>query len=169
MSRFVLTIGLLLSLLGLTACSHYQLGTGSAPKFSRLYVAPVSTEVLLPQAQAILTTQIREAFLKDGRITLASSPDQAEAILTVVVTGYHRDVAVSQPNDTKLARRFDLTLDARATLNIGQNAAGFTDRPLNVKRGSFQDSGQQQSEYQTLPLLAESLAQQAVHAVLDTW
>jgi len=38
-----------------------------------------------------------------------------------------------------------------------------------VKRDVYTDSGQQQAEYQILPLLAEDLAAKASHAVLDTW
>jgi hypothetical protein len=38
-----------------------------------------------------------------------------------------------------------------------------------VQREAFTDSGQLQSEYQTLPLLAESLAAKVTHAALDVW
>lgn len=155
---------------GLVSCANYHLGTGSAPKFSRLFIAPVTSEALIPQAQALITTQLREAFIKDGRVALADSPATADAVLRVTLTKYQRDVAVSQPSDTKLARRFDISLHARATLTVGTDAAAaFTDRALVANRGVFKDDGQQQSEYQALPLLAEILAQQALHATLDTW
>ena len=42
-------------------------------------------------------------------------------------------------------------------------------RPLLAKRGVFTDSGLVPAEYQALPLLAEQLATEAAHAVLDTW
>jgi len=157
-------------LLCLTACSHYRLGTGSEPKFSRLFIAPVASEALLPQAQALVTTQLREAFAKDGRVTLAASPAEADAVLTVTLDGYQRDAVVAQARDANLARRFDVTLRARATLTDQRSRQPlFTDRPLAAKRGVFTDSGLQQAEYQTLPLLAAELAKAAVHAALDTW
>lgn len=160
----------LLLLLGLAACAHYQLGTGSQPRFSRIFIAPVASDALIPQAQVIVTTQLRDAFLKDGRLTLVSSADEADAVLTVTLASYRREVTVSRPDDTGLARRFDVSLHARATLfDTRAKKSLFENRPLNATRGVFTDSGQLQSEYQAIPLLAEVLAGNAVHAVLDTW
>ena len=76
----------------------------------------------------------------------------------------------SLADDTGLARRFDVSLRARATLSDRRSGKDiFTDRVLNAKRGVFTDSGQLQSEYQNLPLLSAELAKQAVQAALDTW
>jgi hypothetical protein len=170
MPRLTSIICLIVAVIGLAGCANYRLGTGSTPQFSRLYIAPISSDTLIPQAQALITTQLREAFLKDGRIALVESPSAADAVLRVTLTGYQREIAVSRPDDTKLARRFDVSLRARATLTTGADAKNaFTDRPLVVSLGVFNDSGQQQSEYQALPLLAEKLAQEALHAALDTW
>lgn len=158
------------SLLWLGACTGYHLGTGSEPKFSRLYVAPTGSDLILPQAAAIVSTQVREAFLKDGRVSLADSAAEADAVLTIKLAGYGRETAVVRTDDTGLARRFDVTLRARATLTDRRSGkALFTDRPLVVKQGVFTDGGQLQSEYQALPILAEELARQAVHTTLDTW
>lgn len=169
--RFLISaIGLSLAALGLSGCAGYQLGTGSSPKFATLYVAPVTTEALIPQARELVTTQVREAFLKDGRVKLVDSPTEAEAVLHIALTGYDRVVAVSRPDDTGLARRFDVSLRAAATLtNERAKEAYFTRRPLTATRGVFTDSGLVPSEYQALPLLAEQLAKDVAHAVLDTW
>jgi hypothetical protein len=154
----------------LTACANYRLGPGVAPKFSTLFIAPVTTEALIPQARELATTQLREAFLRDGRVTLVNSPAQADAVLQIVLTGYDRTVAVSRQDDTGLARRFDVTLRAQATLTDQRTKqAFFTQRTLAAKRGIFTDSGLVPAEYQGLPLLAELLAEESVHAVLDTW
>ncbi len=171
MIRFAKILPWVIAVTVLAGCANYHLGTGVTLKFSKLYIAPVTSEALIPQAQALITTQLREAFIKDGRVTLVTNAAEADAVLHLTLTNYLRDVAVSQPNDTKLARRFDVSLQARATLTIGAetNQNGFTDRPILAKRGVFQDSGQQQAEYQTLPLLAEVLAQEVLHATLDTW
>ncbi len=170
MKRFGLTLALGGLLFGLVACAHYRLGTGTQPRFSRLYIAPVNSDALVPQAQALVSIQLREAFLKDGRVTLADSADSADAVLKVTLTNYRREAVVALTSDTSLARRFDVTLTAKATLTLSAGAApAFADRPLVATRGVFTDSGQQQAEYQNLPLLAEILAGQAVHATLDTW
>ena len=161
---------LCLAVLCLTGCANYRLGSGSTLKFSTLYVAPVTSEALLPQTRVLVTTQIREALLRDGRVTLVDSANEAEAVLTVSLHSYNRTVAVSLMSDTGRARRFDVTLEARATLTDNRTKqAYFTQRPLQATRGVFTDSGLVPSEYEALPLLAESLAKETVHAVLDTW
>jgi hypothetical protein len=160
-----LGLGLLLA-----GCSHYQLGTGTSAKFTTLFIAPVASTALIPQAQSVVTTQIRDAFLKDGRVRLVNSAAEADAVLTLTLVRYERTLAVSLPTDTGLGRRFDITLEARATLSDQRGSAVyFTDRPLVAKRGAFADSGSVPAEYQLLPLLAEQLAGEAVHAALDVW
>lgn len=154
----------------LPGCAHYRLGTGTELKFSSIYVMPVTSEALLPQARVLVATAIREALIRDGRVALADSPAQADAVLTVVLASYGREVVVSRQDDAGRARRFDVTLQARATLaNTRTKETYFTDRPLVAKRGIFTDSGLVPSEFEGLPLLAESLANETVHAVLDTW
>lgn len=159
------------AILGFTSgCSNYQLGTGTTAKFSSVYVAPVTSEALLPQARVLVATQVREALLRDGRVTLADSAEQADAVLTIVLSSYDRQVVVSRQDDTGLARRFDVTLLAHATLVDNRTKQPyFTQRPLVAKRGIFTDSGLVPAEYEGLPLLAEILATETVHAVLDTW
>ena len=163
-------IFLLAALVLLNGCGHYQLGTASQLKFSSLYIAPVSMRALIPQAQPILGTQMRESFLRDGRITLVNRPERADAILHVTVRDYHREVATVKPGDTGLARKFVITITAEATLV--ETATGrelFRQRPLVAMRDVYTDSGQQQAEYQLLPQLAQDLANKITHTVLDTW
>ena len=162
--------GWLCGLALLAACANYQLGTGGKFNFSTLFIAPVTSTTLIPQAQALVTTQVREAFIRDGRVALVDSPDAADAVLRITLTGYDRTVAVARSDDTGLARRFDLALQARANLTDNRTKQVYFDqRPLTAKRGVFTDSGLVPSEYQTLPLLAEQLASETVHAVLDVW
>jgi hypothetical protein len=159
-----------LCLLCLAGCAGYQLGTAASPRFATLFVAPVGSDVILPQARAELTTRLREAFIRDGRVRLAESAAEADAVLRVTIASYGRDVVVSRTDDTGLGRRFDVTLQARASLlSNRQPKPWFTDRVLEVRRGAMADSGLVPAEHQLLPLLGESLANEAVRAVLDTW
>ena len=157
------------ALAGLSGCAQYQLGTSANVAFTTLYVEPVASRTLLPQARTIVSTQLREAFARDGRVTLVNSAEAADATLQVTLQDYRRDVASVLENDTGLARKFTLTLEVACTL---KNRAGenlFTDRMVRVQRDAFTDGGQLQSEYQTVPLLAEALSKKVVHAVLDVW
>ena len=156
-----------------TGCSHYQLGTNATLSFRTLYVAPAENKTLLPQARELVSAQLREAFAHDARVTLVNSPESADATLTVTLTAFHREIATVREGDTGLARKFNLILDATCTLHDNRGGSGnknfFEHRPVRVQRESFTDGGQLQSEYQTLPLLAESLANKVTHAVLDVW
>lgn len=136
--------------------------------FTSLYIEPVSNRTFLPQAQAIISTQIREAFAQDGRVTVAVSPETADAVLEVRIQDYHRDVASVLENDTGLARKYTLTLEVACTLR-SKGTNQFENRRIRVQRDAFTDGGQLQSEYQTLPLLAEALAKKVTHTVLDVW
>jgi hypothetical protein len=164
MTALVCALGLL------SACAHYQLGTGAKVRFSTLFIAPVASTTVIPQAQVLVTTQLREAFIRDGRVTLVDSPEAADAVLQITLSGYDRTVVVARTDDTGLGRRFDVTLQARATLNDNRSKQPlFAQRQLTVTRGVFADSGLVPAEYQTLPLLAEQLANESLHAVLDVW
>lgn len=166
--KFAFWLGL--AVLLTAGCAGYRLGTGSQLEFSTLHVAPVQMKALVPQAQPILTSAIRDAFMKDGRLALVSHPAADGASLQVIVRDYRRDVATVRPGDTGLARKFIVTLTVEASLaNPADGRIFFTGRVIEVKRDVFTDSGQQQAEYQILPLLAQDLADKLTHAVLDTW
>ncbi|HTB80406.1 MAG TPA: LptE family protein [Opitutaceae bacterium] len=154
----------------LSACAHYQLGTDGKLAFTTLYVEPVENKTLLPQSVALVSTQLREAFLQDSRVTLVDSSAQADATLHVTLTDYSRAVAAPRSDDTGLARKFQLTLQAQCTLtNNHTGQAFFEKRPVSAVREAYTDSGQLQSEYNTAPLLAASLGDRIAHAVLDVW
>jgi len=164
--------------LTVAGCSHYSLGTGKALEFHTLFIEPIGNATMLPQAVATVSTELREAFLRDGRVVVVNTAAEADAILALNLSRYSRDVATVLANDTGLARKFDLTLTATATLRDRRSdKIWFRDRPLTVKRQIFTDNpqakgefgNQLQAEYTTLPLLAESLSKSAVHAVLDVW
>ncbi len=160
----------LVVLASLPGCAHYHLGTGASPAFASLYLAPVQNPAGVPQAAATVSIQLREAFLRDGRVALATSPAEADAVLTVTLSKYGRETLTALPTDAGLARKLGLTLDATATLTDRRTGRVlFENRPLHADRQAFTDSGQLLAEYDTVPLLAEQLAQAAAHAVLDTW
>jgi len=160
-------------------CSHYELGTEGRLAFSSLYVKGVSTKVLVPQAQATVSSHLRDDFEKDGRVTLVNSAESADATLEVVIVDYHHEIAAVREQDTGLAAKFAVTLSANCTL--WDNRSGrpfFENRLIKAQRAVFTDSGdpssslvgdQLQSEYNTMPLLAETLANNVAHTVLDVW
>jgi outer membrane lipopolysaccharide assembly protein LptE/RlpB len=165
-------------LLFTSACSHYRLGTGVERDFQSIFIAPVQTNAAYPQAAAVLTTQIRETFIRDGRVRVVNTPDEADAVLSVKLSSLQRAKLTSLTSDSGLARKMGLTLSATTTL---QDPAGkktwFTNRAVAVERQLFTDNGsadlqaiqQLQAEYALLPQLAQPFAQEILGSVLDTW
>lgn len=160
-----------------SACSHYKLGSGGTLPFRTLYIAPVENAANIPQGAALFSAQLRETFVRDGRLRIVNSPDAAEATLTVTLERYTRNMTTSRGDDSGLARKFDLTVAAVCTLQAtGSGKAYFEKRPVTSTRQIFatpspdsRESDQLQAEYNTMPLLAASLASGVSHAVLDVW
>lgn len=161
-----------------SACSHYRLGTGVERDFDSVFIAPVDTNAILPQSSALLGTQIREAFIRDGRLRVVNTPEEADAILTVKLGTMRRESLTRLPSDAGLSRTFGLVLDASATLRDQKGEkTWFADRAIRVERQIFTDDGgakpqavqQTQAEYAIVPVIGESLASQVKSAVLDTW
>lgn len=165
----LLVASLIGAIVGLSGCAQYQLGTSAEVSFSTLYVEPVESTTLMPQARAIVSTQLREAFARDGRVSLVNSSEAADATLQVTLRDYGREVASVKENDTGLARKYIVTLEVACTLSQKNGGKLFADRIIRVQRDAFTDGGQLQSEYQLVPLLAEALAKKMVHSVLDVW
>jgi hypothetical protein len=170
-----------LLLLGCMACgcAHYQLGTDGRLAFSNLYVEPVQNKVLLPQAQAAVSAQLRDAFARDGRVAIVDSPEAADAVLKVVITAYSREMVATRESDIGLASKFAVTLGVTCTLRDARSGRTyFENRVITAERDAYTDNGQPaspltgnqlQAEYNLLPLLAESLAGKVTHSVLDVW
>ncbi len=162
-------------------CAHYHLGAGPAPSFETLYIEPSKNKTTIAQSQVLVSTMVREAFIRDGRVTVVGSRADADATLEVVLLTYKRDNAANREDDNGLARKFTLRLTASVSLR--DNRTGrmlFDGRLIEVQREAFTDNGlgsvpfgtsndQLQSEYNTLPLLADQLSQKLTHAVLDVW
>jgi len=106
----------LLGLLLFSGCAHYRLGTGATLSFRTLYVAPIINQSNLPQSVTIISTQLREAFLRDSRIILVNTPEEADATLTVRLLNYSRAGKTGLRDDTGLARNFDVSVEAEASL-----------------------------------------------------
>jgi len=175
----LIRLGALCLALAFAGCAHYQWGTPGNLSFSTLYVAPIKNTTLIPQLVVPTTNIVRETFLGDGRVQLVNSAEDADATLTVVITRYVRDVAAVREQDTGLASKFSITVTTACTLMDNRtHKALFTNRPVVSKRDVFTDNGnphsslvgdQLQSEYNTVPLIAEDLGKKIVHSVVDVW
>ncbi len=153
----------------LGGCAHYHLGSPEGLPFDSIAIELTGNESAAPQVEALLAQNLAEAFLRDGTLRV-TSPAHAGATLTVKIANYTRTLAATRSDDTVLARSYGLTLTIEASLI--DNSSGktyFHDRRISTEDLAFVDSGLTQAEYQTMPVLARSLAQKIKDAVVSVW
>ena len=179
-SRFFLP-GLILGALILTpGCRSYQAGSGGELPFRTIYLRPASNNSFAPQAQAAVSSQVRQAFIRHSRVTVVANEDEADAVLLIMLTDYNRETASRQSEDIIRARDFDLTLTCAVSLydanagkflfrnrEIDDTANAFVDNPLVDDATDTQ--GFLQAEYQAMPRLARDLSRKIADEVLSAW
>ena len=165
----------------ISGCNTYQLGNPVELPFESIYIKPVTNDSFAPQAQALLSTHIRNAFIRDGRTKLVISRESADAVLIINLTKYKRYAAARQSEDTTTAASFSLVLAAEVSLfNQNKGDYYFQERIINESSSTYVDnpyatpSAAQtqdflQMEYQAMPRLTYDLARGIADEVLSTW
>ena len=164
-----------------SGCHSYQLGNPVELPFESIYIKPVSNDSFAPQAQALLSTQIRDAFIRDGRTKLVTSREAADAVLLINLTDYKRYAAARQSDDTTSAASFSLVLAAEVSLfNQNKGDYYFLKRIINESSSAYvnnpysdpaaaQTQDFLQMEYQAMPRLTHDLSRRIADLVLSTW
>jgi hypothetical protein len=173
----------LLTVSSISGCKSYQLGNPVELPFKSIYIKPVINDSFAPQAQALLSAQIRQAFIRDGRTQLVTSEEAADAVLLVNLTEYDRQAATRRSDDTVVSRDFDLTLAVEVSL-FSQNNGGyfFQERVIQQTSNAYVNNPYAepllsatrrqdflQSEYQAMPRLTRDLARKIADEVLSPW
>lgn len=173
-SKFISSFACLATLL-LLGCANYEWSRPELP-FKTLFVEAASNSSFAPQAQAPLSQQIRQAFIRDGRIEIVSNPKKADAVLQINLTKYDRNPAIRDNTDSEIARSFDLKLTAQIALyDQKKNQYFFKKRTLNAHTNSFSNdpiTGADTfalSEHQDMPRITRDLARKIADEVLSVW
>ena len=156
----------------LGGCGRYAFESTGAPPFHSLYVEAVTNDSLAPQAAPLASAALREAFLRDGRVKLAHSPGEAEAILSLRLTNYRRRTASYRSDDTARANAFEITLEGEATLSAHRFGEKFLfeGRPVRgVARLARDDPSMSPNGRQPLSAAIRSLTRETVSLALDAW
>jgi hypothetical protein len=149
---------------------HYSAGPGTSLEFDKIYVAPVKNDSFAPQAQALLTKQIRTKLANCPGLELASSSENA-AILEVTIIDFGQSMATTRDDDTIRAKSFDVKMSVSCTLS--DDATGkvyFKNYHMSdsVECHAFDDNFQA-SQYQAIPQLTNKLADKICDAVCNPW
>jgi len=101
---------------------------------------------MLPQAQAVLATEICDALQKDGRVTVVATPELADAVLRVSIVG---TAGTSRPQIRRHRPRTRIRPESQGFLYADRSPhreALLHQSRAQVSKNAFTDSGQLQSE-----------------------
>jgi hypothetical protein len=176
-TTFLLGPLLAFALISLSGCKSYQLGHPAELPFETIYVAPAKNDSYAPQAQALLSSAVRSAMIRDGRVELIAEPDQADAILEITLSDYNRRGGTRDPQDTSVAQDYDLSLEVMIDLYDQRSGTylieskRLVDSTIAYLSNDYtgEISGLAQSETQAMPRLARDLGRKIVDKVLSTW
>lgn len=150
-----------------TGC--YHLGSPSNLPFTRLYIAPVENDTYVPQAQSLVSSQLRKQFLREGRIVVDHKED-ADAILYTKLTQYTTSTAATNEKETGLPQSFSFGLTATISLySCQEDKMLLTNKSISSSIVTQIDGGAQISEYQSIPTLAQELALKIKETLLNPW
>ncbi|MDR1433169.1 MAG: LPS assembly lipoprotein LptE [Puniceicoccales bacterium] len=168
MKKVFLLAPLLAALLS-SGCMHYARGSGSHLAFARIYVAPVRNDSLAPQAQALLTKQVRRKLADEPNLEIAAEPESA-AILEITIVKFEQTVASTDTNDTINAKSFNVQMSVTCTLKDGQTGKiYFKDHKLSDSVECHAVADYQEAKHQIMPKLTEKLATRICEAVCNPW
>ncbi|MEC7487151.1 MAG: hypothetical protein VYE55_02485, partial [Verrucomicrobiota bacterium] len=62
----------------MAGCQSYQLGDPTQLDFRSIYIKPVTNDSFAPQVQALLSSKIRELFIRDSRTRMVNDQQEAD-------------------------------------------------------------------------------------------
>jgi hypothetical protein len=179
--RDTLALLLLLTVVFCGGCKSYKLGHPAELPFETIYIQPAKNDSFAPQAQALISAQVREEVIRDGRVKLITDPGKADAVLAMTLTDYSRKAAARRQDDTEVAQNFDLRLRVQLDLydqhngkyffqgrEVEARTTGYINNPY-ANAAVQNTQGLIQSEYNAMPQLARELGQKAADELLGVW
>ncbi len=135
---------------------RYVLGPGEELPFDSVHVRVVRNDSLAPQTGPLLSRALREEILRQGRLRLANSANDADVVLTVCLTDYERTPEAFRSDDTTLAAGFRMGLHAEATLQaVAGNRTFFKDLSFWAHASTLRET-LTASPFSRQPLMAAS-------------
>ena len=152
----------------LAGCAGYQLGptNGLAAHEKSVQVTPFINQTLEPRLSDAVTSQLRKALQHDGTYDLASR-DNADIVVSGVLTKYNRHELSLVRQDLVTARDYRLALTAQVTARERSSGKIIFDQPITGYTIIRVGSDLTNTERQAAPLLAADLARQVTALLVD--
>lgn len=154
---------------GLAGCTSYKMGDPAELPFATIHIEPPLNTSTAPQAAALVGTTLTRQLDRTGRVRIASE-SAADAVVQVTLVRLTREPTISRSEDTGLARRWRVTLEAEVTLTDRRTGKTyFAQRNVSAFDEVYSDSGLVTAEYQNMPLLATRLAEAIAYEITSVW
>lgn len=161
-----ITCTLLLTGCGLTG---YRLGTSLPPDIRSVHVPAFGNETREPQLEAEATQAVIREIQRDGTLRITDA-DNADAILTVTLTGITEDALRYTRDNADTAEEYRLRLEATMTLARRTTDEAVVDRQTVQGRATFEFTGDMASSRQSaIPAASRDLARAIVSAMIEHW
>ncbi len=155
----------------LFSCAGYQLG-GTKPAamngVENISVPMFANDTQHPRAEAIATSAVADAFIRDGTYRIVSS-DKADAILEGSVSEIDYSTLRGTRFDTLLAEEYKSTVTLNWTLRDARNPTRIIATGSSEGRSQlFRDSNLQTARNNALPDAMESAGEALVSRLADS-
>ena len=169
---FLLTLVLTLVF---SSCSHYSVVPINETPFESVYVHTISNQDFAPNVHTLFQNQIRQTILKDGRLTLAKNPQEANTQLYITIEDYRRNVNTRSSVDAGRYNSLNLGLAIFVSLYDNKTNTFFLNNvSLDSHEFMFFDPLEtsvthREMEYQILPKITRDLSENILELILSNW
>jgi uncharacterized protein (UPF0371 family) len=155
-----------------SGCAGYHLGAIQPHFMEGIHTIAVPTfrnETLIPNVEVLCTDTLIRQIQEDGTYKVASSLDDADAVLEAEITSVIRRPSRTVLGDVQATQEFDMTLVIH--YKIIRKATGETvdDKNATGSTTFFVSGDVNQDEIQAIPLAAQSCAVQMVSEFGECW
>ncbi len=166
--RFI-PLALVSSLLLLSGCSGYQLGSQLPKDINSVYVPTVRNQTDEPLLENEATKAILEQIQRDGSLKIVAEKD-ADAILDVTITSYKIEPLSFDSDNRSTPDEYRLLLGARIEMRRNDTGKVLVRNASLQGRNDFPLTGDLTSAKQNgLPGAADDLARYIVAAITEAW
>lgn len=169
MKRIILYLNSILGVLLIAGCMGYQLGGRTPDGIKTVAIKAIINQTGEPAIELQITEALLQRIQFDGRLALQSSPRNADAVITVILTNYKLTGIAFRDHDRSTPEAYRLRIDAEADLTstatgekIGHSRTyGETVFDFNADLTT--------SKRSALPRAAEELAKFMLDDLIESW
>jgi len=156
----------------LPGCAGYKLGSVQPHFMEGIHTIAVPTfrnETLIPRIEVLVADTVIRQIQEDGTYQVASSLDNADAVLEAEITQVLRRPSRSVINDVQATEEFDMTLVIHYKIIRRATGEVIDDKNATGTTSFFVSGDVNQDEIQAIPLAAQSAASHMVTEFGEGW